>query len=315
MKDAGRDSIKLSQLRALVAIADHGNFSEAALRLLVSQSAVSHAIASLEEELGVVLLSRGRHGASLTPVGERITAHARDMLQTLEHLNKEATRAKGLEGGEVRIACFRSVATHVLPEIIAEFRRTYPAIAININEQRGFDEVEQALRQGRADIGFTCGPTSSDLESWELLRDEYVVLFPPQFDAPDTVTWDDFQICPMIMPIDDDACATLIYQHFAAHRQPVKAAYKIREDSTAVSMVMQGLGVTIIARLAAEPLPAGVQVRYLPVSLERVISVSTLANALHPPGVFAFMDTVKRKPWFPDKHLPRLVPLRKSKTA
>jgi DNA-binding transcriptional LysR family regulator len=315
MKDANRDGIKLSQLRALVAVAEHGNFSEAALRLSVSQSAVSHAIASLEDELGVVLLLRGRHGAILTPVGERITAHARDMLQTLENLNKEATRAKGLEGGEVRVSCFRSVATHVLPEIIAEFRRTYPAIAITINEQRGFDEVEQAVRQGRVDIGFTCGPASDDFDSWELLRDEYVVLFPPQFDAPDTVTWDDFKTYPMILPIDDDICATLIYQHFAAHGQSLQAAYRIREDSTMVSMVMQGLGVTIIARLAAEPLPAEVQVRYLPVPLERVISVSTLANALHPPSVFAFMDMLKRKPWFPDKHLPRLVPLRKPKTA
>lgn len=59
--------IKLSQLRALVAIADCGNFSEAALELDLSQSTISHAIATLEEELGVTLLQRGRHGARLTP--------------------------------------------------------------------------------------------------------------------------------------------------------------------------------------------------------------------------------------------------------
>jgi len=71
--------IKLSQLRALVAIADCGNFSEAALKLDVTQSTISHAITILEEDLGITLVQRGRHGARLTPVGDRITAHAHDI--------------------------------------------------------------------------------------------------------------------------------------------------------------------------------------------------------------------------------------------
>lgn len=57
--------LKLSQLQILVAVADGGSFSEAALKLQMSQSTVSYAIASLETELGVVLLSRGRYGAHL----------------------------------------------------------------------------------------------------------------------------------------------------------------------------------------------------------------------------------------------------------
>jgi len=76
--------LKLSQLRALVAIADRGSFSEAALHLELSQSAVSHAIATLEDELGVLLLNRGRQGAVLTPVGELITDDARQMLRSLQ---------------------------------------------------------------------------------------------------------------------------------------------------------------------------------------------------------------------------------------
>jgi hypothetical protein len=71
MDQLSSSRIKLSQLRALVAVAECGNFSEAALHLEVSQSAVSHAIATLEDELGVVLFTRGRHGATLTPIGER----------------------------------------------------------------------------------------------------------------------------------------------------------------------------------------------------------------------------------------------------
>ena len=60
MAKADPHRVKLSQLRALVAIADTGSFSEAALQMDLSQSAVSHAIATLEDELGVILLSRSR---------------------------------------------------------------------------------------------------------------------------------------------------------------------------------------------------------------------------------------------------------------
>ena len=58
----------ISQLRALVTVADHSNLSSAALQLGLSQSTISHAIATLEE-LDVVLLIRGRHGVALTPIG------------------------------------------------------------------------------------------------------------------------------------------------------------------------------------------------------------------------------------------------------
>lgn len=142
------EEVKLSQLRALVAVAAHSNFSEAASTLSISQSAVSHAIATLEAQLGVILLYRGRQGASLTPVGERILKHAQDMLRSLSLLGKEADLSKGLQGGQVRIASFRSVATHVLPEVISKFRENYPAIAVTITEYRGDEGVEEPCGMG-----------------------------------------------------------------------------------------------------------------------------------------------------------------------
>lgn len=306
MREINRDGMKLSQLRALVTVAEHGNFSEAALSLSVSQSAISHAIASLEQELGVILLSRGRHGARLTPVGERVTEHAREMMQLLETISKEANRSKGLQGGEVRISCFRSVATHVLPEIMAEFRSAYPAIAIILNEYRGneggYDGIEQSLREGAADIGFTCLPPSPDLDAQELMRDEYVVLCPPHVEVPDPLTWEDLRRYPVIMPPDDDYCSVLIRNYFMKLLQPLNAVYKIKEDSTIVSMVTQGLGITVMARLAAEPLPPEIQIRRLPVPFDRVISVATLADALHPPAVYAFLETLKRMKRSPNLH-------------
>jgi DNA-binding transcriptional LysR family regulator len=169
--------MKLSQLRAIVAVADYGNFSEAALELNLSQPAISHAIATLEAELGVPLFARGRRGAVLTAAGERIVAHARQSLQHLELMQKEANLQKGLNGGQVRIASFRSVATHLLPVVIARFRDRFPNIGITIIERPDYLDIEQTLRDGRADIGITYLPTSPEFEVWELVRDDWHYLF------------------------------------------------------------------------------------------------------------------------------------------
>lgn len=291
--------LKISQLRALVAVADYGNFSEAALHLDVSQSAISHAIASLEEELGVVLLSRGRHGATLTPVGERVLIQARQVLQLLERMVKEANQEKGLHGGQVRIATFRSVATHVLPSVMARFLSNLPEIAVTITEHSDYLGVEQALREGRADLGFTYLPTSDEFETWEILRDEYVVLLPPNTTLSSThLTWQELVTYPLIFPPASNACHMRIHSHLRASGYSLKAAYEVNEDSTIVSMVMQGLGAAILPRLAAEPLPKGVNVYSLPVPLERIIGAAILANTFHTPAVFAFLDALRNRGQF-----------------
>jgi DNA-binding transcriptional LysR family regulator len=288
--------LKLSQLRALVAIADHGSFSDAALHMDLSQSAVSHAIATLEEELGVLLLHRGRQGAVLTPVGEQITEEARQVLRSLHSLCHKAEAAKGLQTGEVRIAAFRSVATHILPEVIRQFRQQHPGIAIAIDEKSHYEMVEQDLRQGRADVGFTYLPSRDEFDQWELLRDRYIALLPLPPSSPPAGTalsWADLDAYPLILTPTDDGDRQHLDRLLHQCGQHLDPAYVVREDSTILSMVERGLGATIMAALAAEPIPPGLRVAELPQSLERVIGVIVLRDALLPPSVYAFLERLR----------------------
>ena len=294
MAESNPNRLKLSQLRALVAIAKTGTFSDAALHLDLSQSAVSHAIATLETELGVVLLNRGRQGAVLTPVGEAITAEAKQVMDHLEKICQQAQLAKGLQSGQVRLGGFRSVATHILPAVIERFHQQYPGISVTIEEFSHYYRVEDYLRQGRIDIGFSYLPASADFEAWELLRDEYVVLLPPAAKPMDAqLTWEQLFNYPLIQTPSGDGCRYNIEQYLARHDQTINFAYEVREDSTIVSMVRRGLGATIMAKLAAEPIPEDIIVAQLPEPFERVIGIVTLADALQPPPVFAFLDTIK----------------------
>ncbi len=286
--------IKTSQLRALVTIADTGTFSDAALYLELSQSAISHAIATLEEELGVVLLNRGRQGAALTPLGQQITQEARRILQSLDTMGRMAQQSRGLHQGQVRIAGFRSVATHVLPEVIRKFRSTYPDLSVTIDESHHYHQVEAEVRHGRADVGFTYLPTTSEFDAWELLRDRYVALFPPQTKITSPVSWQTLTQTPMIAAPPGDCCRELIERYFTKAGYVLTPAYEVREDSTIISLVQQGLGMTIMAKLAAEPIPPDLTVAELPGELERVIGVIQLSEALLPPPVYAFMDLLKQ---------------------
>ncbi|MBE9156955.1 LysR family transcriptional regulator [Nodosilinea sp. LEGE 06152] len=293
MAKADPQRLKLSQLRALVAIADAGSFSDAALHLELSQSAVSHAIATLEEELGVLLLNRGRQGAVLTPVGEQITEEARQVLRSLHSLCHKADLSKGLETGEVRIAAFRSVATHILPEVIRQFRQQFPGVAITIDEKFHYEMVESDLRQGRADVGFTYLPTQAEFDQWELLRDRYIALLPPGSPTLQPLTWEELATYPLILTPPDDGDRQYIDRLLHRSGQQIQPAYVVREDSTILSMVERGLGATIMASLAAEPIPAGLRVVELPQPLERIIGMVVLREALLPPPVYAFLDRLK----------------------
>lgn len=297
MSKINLNRIKLSQLRTLVAVADYSNFSEAAMHLEISQSAVSHAIAALEEELGVTLLARGRHGANLTPAGVGIITYARQVLQLLEGMAEEANLHKGFQGGQVRVAAFQSAAAYLLPKIVARFCQKFPDISVVLIECYDTWDVEGALRKGKADIGFTNLPTNEELESWELLRDEYIVLLPPtaKLDS-DQINWDELASYPLISETPGNACYLRLHNYLQTCGISLNVAYEIKEDQTRLRMVAQGLGVAIVPKLSAQPIPAGVQVCHLPVRLERVICVSVLAGALLTPAVFAFLDMLKAMP-------------------
>lgn len=291
MKEHHQNQMKLSQLRILVAVADLSNFSEAASQLEISQSAVSHAIATLEEHLGVVLFLRGRHGSRMTAVGECIVEHAREVVHRVDEIIKAAELSRGLKGGQVRIASVRSISTHILPTVITRFHQRFPAISVNLTEQEDYIYVENALQDGRADVGFIFLPTGNDFEVHELLRDDYIALLPPDFHpAQPQITWPELMTQPLIMPPAETMTTRQVNAHTTRFGYPLQVTYEVATDATIVNLVAQGLGATILPRLATEPIPPQVQVYPLPDPLERVIGVAVLANALHPPAVYAFLE-------------------------
>ncbi|MEL6161669.1 MAG: LysR family transcriptional regulator [Cyanobacteria bacterium J06627_32] len=291
--------IKNSQLAALVAVGEQGSFSAAALHLGLAQSTVSHAIAVLEADLGVVLLLRGRSGAVLTPLGMQICQQAKSVLAQIEAIRQTAKQAKGLQTGRVRIATVRTVATHILPDVISRFRRSHPTLTVDIAEYDRYVEVEQALREGQADLGFTILPADSDFQTWELFRDDFVALLPPLVPpAADDVpmSWEELVSYARVANQRSIQHNNIVEAHLAKFGYALPVDYAVREDSTLMGLVTKGLGAAVLSRLEAEPIPSGVRVKSLPEPLERIVGVAILESAVLPRAVFAFLDVLLAVP-------------------
>lgn len=283
--------MNIEQLRIFTAVAEMGSFSAAALELDTSQSAVSRAIAALENELQVSLLVRGRFGAQLTQLGEQLLAHARQIVVLRDRMDDDIALARGLQGGRLRIASFRSAATHLLPPRIARFSQRFPDVEVTLDESDP-TAIEQQLREGRADLGLIPLPRSAEFETWEIARDEFVAIVPQERSMPAAMSWPALSRYSFIL-YNYAECTSAVRGHWARWGQSLRVAYEIKEDSTIVSMVAQGLGAAILPRLAALPIPDGVRVYSLPVPLERAIGAAILPNVLHPPTTFAFLDLLR----------------------
>lgn len=285
--------VKLSQLRVLVAVANTQNFSEAGLDLDLSQSTISHSIATLESELGVVLISRGRHGANLTPAGETICNKARQMLQNLEEIGQLASQARGVEGGHVRVVAFRSTATNILPSVIAKLHAAYPNIQVTITELDELRDFQQALTAGKADIAVSELLPEEDFETLLLINDPCIGLLPPNFpiETPH-LSWEHLHNYSLITSIHG-SCTHGINRALKQAVPPIAAAYRVRTDSTIVGMVSQGLGIGLLHELSAQPIPQDVRVAQLPFQLFRPLGVSWPKDALLSPAVYACLDVLK----------------------
>lgn len=295
--------LKLSQIRALLAVAKHGNFSEAALQLDVTQSTVSHAIATLEDELGVVVFHRGRHGAQLTPVGERILQDAQQIQGLLENIANAAVHERGLEGGTVRIASFRSIATHLLPEAIARLHQVHPSIQISIIEVDELYQLKQALSQGQVDVCVAEMLCGEEFETIHILDDHYIALMPPQHGLRDArLSFEELYQYPLISS-SHDSCSVRIRDRLKELDKELQVTYRIRHDSSMASMVQQGLGIALMTELSAKPVPEGVSVCRLPFPLSRPIGATLLREALHSPAVYAFLDALQGVGAFAPAHV------------
>jgi DNA-binding transcriptional LysR family regulator len=142
------------RLRVLCEVARYGSFSAAAVSLGYTQPAVSRQIATLEAEVGAMLVLRVPQGAVLTDAGQLLVERAETILAQLDDAEAELHALAGLEGGRLRLASFASAAASIVPLAIARFRERYPAVELSIAMADPIDSIPR-LRAGELDMALS----------------------------------------------------------------------------------------------------------------------------------------------------------------
>ncbi len=142
------------RLRVLCEVARHGSFSAAAESLGYTQPAISRQIATLEAEVGAVLVRRVPKGAVLTDAGRLLVDRAESILARLEDVESELRALAGLEGGRLRMSTFASAASSIVPLAIAAFRERYPSVELSIQMSDPVESIPR-LRAGELDLALS----------------------------------------------------------------------------------------------------------------------------------------------------------------
>jgi len=154
-------------------------------------------------------------------------------------------------------------------------------------------QLKQALAKSEVDLCVAETIDDDAVETLHIFDDDYVALLPPGYrPKTGTLTVEDMHQMPIIGS-SHSSCGLRIRTILGAQEYPIETAYCIRHDSSMVAMVQQGLGIAILPRLAAEPVPRDVQITALPFPISRPIGASILKDALHTPALYAFLDALR----------------------
>ncbi|NUP26621.1 MAG: LysR family transcriptional regulator [Nocardia sp.] len=189
--------MELQQLRYVLAVAETNNFTRAAQRCLVVQSALSHQIARLEKELGAKLFERTSRRVRLTPAGEAFLPAARLCLDAADRAAAEAAAAVGEVRGRLAVGLIPSVTAVDLPDALREFRARYPHVRISLRVGAS-DELTAQVREGVLDVAFLGLPTTAQphgVAGRELARDRLVAVVAPEHPLAREISVDLSRLC------------------------------------------------------------------------------------------------------------------------
>lgn len=243
----------LKQLQYLVALHDHGHFGRAADSCFITQSTLSASLRELETVLGSTLVERTRRVVRFTQLGQRIVAKARRVLHEAEELTDMARAQREPLTGELRMGVIPTVAPFLLPRLLPRLRAEWPNLKLYLREETSQVACD-SLQRGQLDcvllaMPFGCG----DVDAAELFDDELLVAFPRDEEpAGPAITSDEIPAGRLLL-LEDGHC---LKDHAlsACNRPDLRASATMMGTSlhTLVQMVDNGLGVTMIPRMALD---------------------------------------------------------------
>ncbi len=282
--------MNVQKYMAFVKAVECGSFTKAAEALNYTQSGISRMISDIETEWGIALLERGKSGVTLTSDGLKLFPQIKRVCNEQELLTAQVDDLHGCQTGLIRIGTFSSVATHWLPNIIKQFQKDYPKIDFEML-LGDYTEIESWIHEGRVDFGFLRLPTSSAFETISVEEQDRLLVVLPQ-DHP-LAGCDKFPVQALehypFMLLEKGAKAEIaaIFERNQLHPQ---VRFTTWDDYAIMSMVENGLGISILPELILQRNPYRIVMKELDVPAYRKVGIAMRSKKALPLAAKRFLE-------------------------
>ena len=239
----------MRQLQVFECAVRHVSFSRAAEELHLTQPAVSMQIREIEASAGVPLFERINGKLFVTEAGQELTVHAREILRALDSADEALDALKGLRGGRIEIAV-TSTAQYLVPQLLVEFRRRFPAVEMRLSARNRKAVIEQLIGNEVALAIMGRPPEAAATEGTPFAPHPFVIVAAPDHRLasrrriPVAALADE----TLLVREPGSGTRTAMESYFGEHGVEISDGMELASNETIKQAVMAGMGISFISR-------------------------------------------------------------------
>ena len=242
----------ITQLQYVLAVAEHKNFTVAAEKSFVTQPTLSMQVQKLEDELDVQIFDRSKKPISITEIGKKIVAQAKNIVAEAERIKDIVDQDKGFVGGDFTIGIIPTVMPTLLPMFLQNFLNRYPKVNLIIKEQNT-DELIRNIQDGHLDAGIAATPLEIEfIKERALYYEPFVGYVPKNHRLADAkeINTEDLTIDDVLL-LQDGHCFRDGVINLCKSSKISGEKFQIESGSfeTLVNLSNEGMGMTLLPYL------------------------------------------------------------------
>jgi len=247
----------IAQLKYLLAVAKHLNFTKASQECHVTQPTLSMQIQKLEDELGVLIFDRNKKPIKITEIGQKIIEQAKTIVNESARINDLVQQEKGYIGGEYKLGIIPTMVSTVLPMFLKSFINKYPEVSIEIIEIPT-EQMIEALLEGKLDAGIAATPLEEQKIVEKPLYYEPFVGFIPETHRlfqKKLLEEQDLDVKDILL-LDEGHCFrdNILNICRMTDTEPKQFDLKIGNFDALIKLAKDGMGMTLLPYLQTEDL-------------------------------------------------------------
>ncbi len=278
--------METSKIKALLSAIKNKSLSKAAEEFGYTPSALSHIADSLEEELGVTILKRTPMGVELTKEGQIVCEKLENVILAEKELFSTISNLSLNDEVEIRIGTYSSIAQYVLPELLKSFKKDYPQTKVTIKVG---NNLKLWLEEDVADIVF-CDEAPQGKTEWvPFIKDDYVAVLPSTaYVNKKTINKEELYKNTYVS-INEGR----LKKYFDESKFKEILSYDSVDENSVISMVKEGIGITVLPSMLVKKPPKGVKTLKLEPEISRTIGVAYKTSKKSSPTIKQFIKHVK----------------------